>query len=216
MRKKNIKEVAQNYSLVPQGQDAENRTPDEQAADIARDFNEEEGDNVNANALVKGKQNLEEGDKVISVKQLREMALLTKYDGVAITSVDSILKEVHSLYKPIDKRRLSMNFTPFGVVGFFINEDACGSEDPIIVELGDNVDDLYAKIEKFRNGESIPICQGIFALTEDGQELVLRGGGYPIYRIENPRKNPQSRVELWNFLEKNEKNGSLHYARRVY
>ena len=93
MRKKNIKEVAQNYSLVPQSKDAENRTPDEQAADIARDFNEEEGDNVNANALIKSKQNLEEGDKVISVKQLRKMALLTKYNGVALTSVGNILKE---------------------------------------------------------------------------------------------------------------------------
>lgn len=93
MRKKNIKEVAQNYSLVPQSKDAENRTPDEQAADIARDFNEEEGDNVNANALIKSKQNLEEGDKVISVKQLREMALLTKYNGIALTSVGNILKE---------------------------------------------------------------------------------------------------------------------------
>ena len=37
MRKKNIKEVAQNYSLVPQSKDAENITPDEQAADIARE-----------------------------------------------------------------------------------------------------------------------------------------------------------------------------------
>lgn len=107
-----------------------------------------------------------------------------------------------------------MEYTPLGVVGLFVNEDVYDSEDPIIVELGDNVDDLYAKIEKFRNGESIPICQGIFALTEEGQELVLRGN-LP-NGIEYAQKNPQSRVNLWNFLERNEKNGSWYYAVRIY
>lgn len=115
MRKKNIKEVAQNYSLVPQSKDAENRTPDEQAADIARDFNEEEGDNVNANALIKSKQNLEEGDKVISVKQLREMALLTKYNGIALTSVGNILKE--------NEKRFSKDFNIDDRVKKIINDN---------------------------------------------------------------------------------------------
>ena len=131
-------------------------------------------------------------------------------------SVNDILKEVHSKFKPIDKRRLSMNYTPLGVVGLFINEDAYGSEDPIIVELGDNVDDLYAKIEKFRNGESIPICQGIFALTEEGQSLVLCGGGPLCKRFEYSPYNPQTRVNLWNYLEWKEENGSLEYAVRIY
>ena len=120
-------------------------------------------------------------------------------------SVNNILKEVQSKFKPVDKRRLSMEYTPLGVVGLFINEDACDSESPIIVELGDNVDELYAKIENFKNGESMPVCQGIFALTEEGQSLALRGN--PFYGIGYTQKEPQSRVNLWNFLENEEKEG---------
>ena len=107
-----------------------------------------------------------------------------------------------------------MEYTPLGVIGLFINEDAHDSEDPIIVEYGDNVDDLYAKIEKFRNGESIPICQGMFALTEDGLGLFLRGN--PFYGIENAQENPQSMVNFWHFLEREEKNASWNYAVRIY
>ena len=130
MRKKNIKEVAQNYSLVPQSKDAENRTPDEQAADIARDFNEEEGDNVNANALIKSKQNLEEGDKVISVKQLREMALLTKYNGITLTSVGNILKEndnklsnLINIADQVDEALKNKTYTFSGMAEHILNQN---------------------------------------------------------------------------------------------
>ena len=130
MRKKNIKEVAQNYSLVPQSKDAENRTPDEQAADIARDFNEEEGDNVNANALIKSKQNLEEGDKVISVKRLREMALLTKYNGITLTSVGNILKENNNklsnliyIADQVDEALENGTYTFRGMVEHILNQN---------------------------------------------------------------------------------------------
>lgn len=127
-------------------------------------------------------------------------------------SVNNILKEVHSKFKPIDKRRLSMEYTPLGVVGLFISEDAYDSENPIIVELGDNVDDLRTKVANLGGGTVT--CQGMFALTEEGQSLVLRGN--PIYGIEYPQENSQSRVNLWNFLEREEKNGSWHYAVRIY
>lgn len=165
MRKKNIKEVAQNYSLVPQSQDAENRTPDEQAADIARDFNEEEGDNVNANALIKSKQNLEEGDKVISVKQLREMALLTKYNGVALTSVGNILKEYNKkVSNDINissqvKDAISKGYTNSKSIVDYILKNSDGKT------LQDRFGNEY-KAEDFSDKESTQINRGVLFLNK--------------------------------------------------
>lgn len=165
MRKKNIKEVAQNYSLVPQSKDAENRTPDEQAADIARDFNEEEGDNVNANALVKGKQNLEEGDKVISVKQLREMALLTKYNGVALTNVGNILKEYNKkVSNDINissqvKDALNKGYTNSRSIVDYILKNSDGKT------LQDRFGNEY-KAEDFSDKESTQINRGVLFLNK--------------------------------------------------
>lgn len=165
MRKKNIKEVAQNYSLVPQSKDAENRTPDEQAADIARDFNEEEGDNVNANALIKSKQNLEEGDKVISVKQLREMALLTKYNGVALTSVGNILKEYN--------KKVGNDINISNQVKDAINKGYTNSKSIVDYILknsdGKTLQDRFGneyKAEDFSDKESTQINRGVLFLNK--------------------------------------------------
>lgn len=145
------------------------------------------------------------------------------YETVSLRQYD---KEFNRKWKQRDNfqneidRRISHNFTPYGVIGLFIDEEYDNSYeeegisyDPLIAEFGKNVDDLYNEVSNWDGNGYTPSLVGIFAFTSAGESLAYSGS--PSHGITYPQTSPKSRIKLWQFLEELEKNGNNRLAIRI-